>query len=57
MGHIRNGQMEYEAGLDYHDRAVRNLLVTGGDKHFFTGDCFYSLAEDYVRKGDWKKGM
>lgn len=57
MGHIRNGQKRYEEALQYHERAVKNIIVTCGERHYFTGDCFYSLAEDLARKGDDKNAM
>lgn len=55
MGNIRNAQERYEEALQYHERAVRNLKVTLGEKHYFTGDCFYNLGVDWMRQGDTEK--
>ncbi|KAL9028779.1 MAG: hypothetical protein Q9196_002902 [Gyalolechia fulgens] len=51
MGNIRNAQKRYQEGRKYHERAVENMKVTLGKKHYFTGDCFYSLAVDCMRQG------
>ncbi|KAF5969746.1 tetratricopeptide repeat domain-containing protein [Fusarium bulbicola] len=51
MGDIRNGQQLYEEAIDYHMRALDNLKTTCGEKHYFTGDCFYSLGKDVLRHG------
>jgi hypothetical protein len=56
MGHIRNGQNRYEEGLEYHERAVENIRLTCGEKHYFTGDCYYSFASDLIQKGEHVKG-
>jgi hypothetical protein len=55
MGNIRNAQERYGEALEYHERAVRNMKVTLGEKHYFTGDCFYSLGVDWMRQGDTEK--
>ena len=55
MGHIRNAQQRYEEALEYHARAVENLKITLGEKHYFTGDCFYSLGVDWIRQGNHEK--
>ena len=57
MGNIYNAQQRYEEALKYHQRAVENMKVTLGEKHYFTGDCFYSLAVDWIRQGDHVKAM
>ncbi|KAK3941873.1 hypothetical protein QBC46DRAFT_381661 [Diplogelasinospora grovesii] len=57
MGNIRSGQQRYDEALQYHDRAVKNIRVTLGEKHYFTGDCFYSLAAELERKGDYKRAI
>jgi hypothetical protein len=40
--------------VEYHERAVRNMKVTLGEKHYFTGNCFYSLGIGWMRQGDTK---
>ena len=55
MGNIRNAQELYGEALEYHERAVRNMKVTLGEKHSFTGDAFYSLGVDWMRQGDTEK--
>ncbi|KAH7265628.1 uncharacterized protein BKA55DRAFT_559302 [Fusarium redolens] len=57
MGDIRNGQHRYDEALGYHNRALDNLKATGGDKHYFTGDCFYSLAKDLLRQGKQEEAI
>ncbi|KAL8831927.1 MAG: hypothetical protein Q9170_005089 [Blastenia crenularia] len=57
MGNICNAQQRYKEGLKYHERALANMKVTLGEKHYFTGDCFYSLAVDYVRHGQEKEAL
>ena len=54
MGNIRNAQERYGEALEYHELAVRNM-VNHGEKHYFTGDCFYSLGIDWMRQGDTEK--
>ena len=55
MGNIRNAQQRYEEGLEYHKRALENMKVNLGEKHFFTGDCSYNLGVDWMRLGDVEK--
>jgi hypothetical protein len=55
MGNIRNAQQRYGEALKYHERAVENMKATLGEKHYFTGDCFYSLGVDWMRQGDATK--
>lgn len=50
MGNIRNAQGQYDEGLDFHLRALENFRATVGDKHYFTGDCWYAVGCDYIRK-------
>ncbi|KAK3367207.1 hypothetical protein B0T24DRAFT_682345 [Lasiosphaeria ovina] len=57
MGHIRNAQKRYEEDLVYHERAVKNIKATVGDTNHFSGDFFYSLAEDLIRRGDNTRAM
>jgi hypothetical protein len=52
MGNIRNKQGRYEEGLHFHMRSLANLRATLGDKHYFTGDCFYNVAVDRIRRGE-----
>lgn len=57
MGNIRNAQQRYQEALHYHERAVQNMRATLGEKHYFTGDCLYSLATDLLREGDTKRAL
>ncbi|KAJ0120519.1 tetratricopeptide repeat domain-containing protein [Diaporthe amygdali] len=57
MGNIRNVQGRYDEALEYHERAVRNISITLGEKHYFTGDCLYSLATDLLRQGKNERGL
>ncbi|KAG5772055.1 hypothetical protein H9Q72_001668 [Fusarium xylarioides] len=57
MGDIRNGQHRYEEALSYHTRALDNLKATCGEKHYFTGDCFYSLGKDLLRQGKQEEAI
>ena len=52
MGTIREVQQRFEEALEYHERALNNMQVTLGEKHYFTGDCLYSIALDLLRLGD-----
>jgi hypothetical protein len=52
MGNIRNSQERFEEGLKYHKLSLENLKFTIGEKHYYTGDAFYSLGSDYWRQGD-----
>ncbi|KAH8729231.1 nb-arc and tpr domain-containing protein [Ilyonectria robusta] len=51
MGNIRNAQRRYPEALDYHERAVKNIRTILGRKHYFAGDCSYSVAMDLMRQG------
>ncbi|KAI9172710.1 nb-arc and tpr domain containing protein [Paramyrothecium foliicola] len=44
MGRVRSAQQRHNEAYDYFVRAVRNIRSNLGDAHYFTGDCFYSLA-------------
>lgn len=57
MGNIRNGQGRYSEALAYHERAVENMRITLGEKHYFTGDCLYSLAVDLIRQGHHERAL
>ncbi|EFX00266.1 nb-arc and tpr domain containing protein [Grosmannia clavigera kw1407] len=52
MGHIRRGQHRFTEALRYHERALTNIRAIVGDKHHFSGDSFYSVAEDLMQIGD-----
>jgi tetratricopeptide (TPR) repeat protein len=57
MGNIRNAQQKYDEAIEYHERAFKNIQTNLGEKHYFTGDCFYSLAVDFIRSGDHERAM
>lgn len=52
MGTIREVQLRFQEALEYHQDALDNMRVTLGEKHYFTGDCFYSIAMNLLRLGD-----
>jgi hypothetical protein len=52
MGTIREVQRRFKEALEYHERALKNMRVTLGEKHYFTGDCFYSIALNLLQLGD-----
>ncbi|KAI9664019.1 MAG: hypothetical protein M1821_007510 [Bathelium mastoideum] len=57
MGNLRVAQERYDEGLDFHKRALENLKAVVGIKHDFTGDCFYTVANDYLRQNDDIKAL
>ena len=57
MGQIRRAQGRDEEALDYHERALKNIVITAGDKHYFTGDFHYDIAVDLLQLGDCRKAM
>jgi len=52
MGTIREVQQRYEEALKYHELALKNMQATLGEKHYFTGDCYYSIALNFLRLGN-----
>lgn len=52
MGTICEVRKQYEEALEYHERALNNMQETLGEKHYFTGDCYYSIAVNSLRVGD-----
>ena len=52
MGCIRAAQGRFPEARKYHERAITNIKATLGEKHYFAGDCFYSLAVVLIRLDD-----
>jgi len=52
MGKVRIRRRRYDEGLAYLQRAAENLKATLGDNHYMTGDCFYEIALEMLRKGE-----
>lgn len=51
MGTICEVREQYNEALEYHERALSNIRETLGEKHYFTGDCYYSIAVNSLRIG------
>ncbi|KAF2838762.1 hypothetical protein M501DRAFT_1031819 [Patellaria atrata CBS 101060] len=57
MGKIRSTQQKYDDALECCERAVENLKIIIGDKHYMTGDCFHDLSLAFSRKNNPSKAL
>ena len=48
---------DYNKGLTYYQRALRQALAQNGEKHHDVAICYNSIGTIYVDMGDYKKGI
>ncbi|KFY93394.1 hypothetical protein V500_03724 [Pseudogymnoascus sp. VKM F-4518 (FW-2643)] len=51
MGHVLVAQGKHDEGLEFYQRALKNLTVTLGETHYQTADCKYNIANGLIRLG------
>ena len=57
LGNLRAAQNEWNESFEYHQRALRHMRATVGERDFYTANVAHKIAEHLVRLGRNKEAM
>ncbi|KAK2600215.1 hypothetical protein QQS21_005011 [Conoideocrella luteorostrata] len=57
LGSLRAAQHQWDESFDYHERALRHMRETVGDKDFYTANVAHKVAEHFLRLGQSEKAI